>query len=162
MIKKTEKAILSQRLRILLIPSILVTWSVLIWLAAHISSIPYVYTAIIQKTLCCGHFHEFPPENISYIVWPSSSQLIHHLLDFPPPLLLVFVFQPILIVHFLGIFIFCIKLFGPSKSLNESYGSVRTATVNTEERESINWTINHENGTIRIPTINLGSCFLSS
>ncbi len=39
---------------------------------------------------------------------------------------------------------------------------MRTHTVKIAERERINWTKNQENGTISIPTINLGIACLSS
>jgi predicted Zn-dependent protease len=53
------------------------------------------------------------------------------------------------------------KLFIASLSLKVSNGRLSIAAERTEARETINCTINHENGTIRIPTINFGSAFFS-
>jgi len=43
-----------------------------------------------------------------------------------------------------------------------SYGRDKTATVKILESDSINWTKNQENGTIKTHTINLGRAFFSS
>jgi predicted Zn-dependent protease len=68
--------------------------------------------------------------------------------------------QRLIVQSFLN-FTSVINLLTAALSLKESYGRLSIAAERTEARETINCTINHENGTISIPTINFGSAFFS-
>jgi hypothetical protein len=97
---------------------------------------------------------------VSHLQSNGFAEVCHHHEDEELLLDPALVDQRLIVQSFLN-FTSVINLLTAALSLKESYGRLSIAAERTEARETINCTINHENGTISIPTINFGSAFFS-